>query len=154
MSRGVQDDVSLELIQLFLRWLHVTNEINKTGIIGIQDLKLMIQRMFDTVVVESGVIQYGDCIRNSSLYSLQRLLLTFISSYNDYWATIEAIYWGCNRRESVWWNQWCFVNYYDIVFVQCKVYFLRCFFIDGNVKCCMDSFSIQVSSEDGSVCLS
>lgn len=94
MSRRVQDNVTLELIQLFLRWLHVTNEINKTGIIGIQDSKLVIQCMFDTIVaVENGVIQYGDCIRNSSLYSLQKLLLTFISSYNDYWVAIEAIYW-------------------------------------------------------------
>lgn len=94
MSRRVQDNVTLELIQLFLRWLHVTNEINKTGIIGIQDLKLVIQCMFDTIVaVESGVVQYGDCIQNSSLYSLQKLLLKFISSYNDYWVAIEAIYW-------------------------------------------------------------
>ena len=45
----------------------------------------------DVVAVESGVIQDGRGISNSSLDSLQRLLLAFISSDNDDWTASEVI---------------------------------------------------------------
>ena len=72
------------MIELFLIWLSVPSEVHKSCPFHVNDVKLLIESMFDGVIRSEGtIVQDGRSGSDLPIDGLKRLLLTYIA-YKHY----------------------------------------------------------------------
>ena len=91
-SQRAENDILLHLVDLLLRGLGVPNAVQKRGVRGVSNAKLLIEGVLNGVQWMKGVVTDDRrCGGHTTIHCLQGLLLTFVSGKDDDRSKVEAI---------------------------------------------------------------